>query len=1176
MKKRLCKIISLMVTLCMVISCAVSISIPVASAETVNTGTAFSEDFEDYTVSDKLTTVIPELWADDWFIANETQMYTTKSPSAVPYKQLTSYVKVVNKDGSKCLQIETPNGNTALSNYGLARALPGVSATGAASGVYEINFDFKPYATGTAPVQFRFSMNTADGSAANASAAQHDILAAEANYLYTGYRKYETLRDNNVPQGKIYGLDAGGLIWYTVKAVVDCDARYYSVELYNRETGALVARRSPISFTGDETIGFLKLSALGIGKAHCVWVDNVSIEKKETGDNTIYNETFDSFTDATYQAATGMTTEYTGTSYFEGFTPWRYHDSVGNNYGLETDEARQSQVVRLGNGAASGLVYLQAGEDLVTPTTQPSRGILKASFKVKPTAVVSDATVTVASSFANLNHAANSIFTIKKAGNNTPYIETADGAQAIPATQWYNVELFVNVVSGKVTTRLNAMGAHQTIVFTKDGPTIPVKGIMFKVPEDSNILMDDIKLEYVSPSAVPSGEATEAPTAVPTEAPTEDPSVTEAPLVTYDYIQSGKTGNIFANTDTITFRQNITNNTNETVICNCAWEITDESGSVVARKSGQNTLSAGGSTTRTIPIDNPGTYGIYTIHVTEESYTQADPNTKQETSYTEEFSVCISLDDTDVDQSFGFNQAVVRGFGDIYTAGTLMHNAGGAWNRESIPWQGVESTKGVYNISDANVAKLRKMKQDGINVVAVLTGRNELYGDGGTSNPYSNADIEAFAAYCAYCAVRLDGVVDHFEIWNEWNSGNYNPTGRPASDYAKLLKASYTAIKEANPDAVVIGLDTAGIVGDNNTVLTWIGNVLDALNDGTGNKYMDAISVHCYDYDSTNGFPEAQFITNVQTLKALLATKGYGDLPLWLTEVGFSTYSPANPEFFVEGCTKDTQLNSLVMMNAVTKAYGLFDTVLEYCFYDSGNLSNISSNWGLVNCWKRDYVTDQDLPEGKLTPSGAKPSYLGLAAMNYFIGGNATFQYVVNEGRSYGFEFYNENLGKNVMLAMNGGLNNNSTQVLELGCTSVNVYDKYGNFTETLTSPMGTYSVNVGSEPIYIVGDFYSEPTISVTQNDEEVTSISDVSSGDTLSVNLSGFVTSSGQSPVVLMAQYQDGCMIDFVQVEAEFSDIKNEFTTEFTVMSGADCIKVMCWDMNELNPYSSYYEIN
>lgn len=590
---------------------------------------------------------------------------------------------------------------------------------------------------------------------------------------------------------------------------------------------------------------------------------------------------------------------------------------------------------------------------------------------------------------------------------------------------------------------------------------------------------------------------------------TASASQDDTTLVDIDYITSANaaiTGNIFAITDTISFSQTITNKENESVVSNYSWNVTDETGTTVAACSGSDVLGAAESKMRSISIPNPGKYGIYTINVTEENYRSANQGTKYTANYKDEFSVCISLDSNNIDENFGFNHKLIGQGGEYEKSAPLMQKAGARWHRESVMWAGVEPPvhkDGVEYIDDKYInldkykLKLEYTKNiKGINTVCVLTGRNSKYD--GNNCPTSPTGIEAYADFCSYVATELHGLVDHFEIWNEWNVTNFNPSRESPEDYANLLKASYSAIKAVDSNIVVIGCDCSGILpvwsekhGEEVVKTSWMRRVFAALNDG--DTHMDAISVHCYDYSATDGFPEMQFINEVQSLKELMRQYNI-DVPIWLTETGFSTYdansTSVSTKGFVPGCTKDVQLNSMVLINAVNKAYGLFDKVIQYCFYDENCISFIEYNWGVLNCRDREggrATTQSDIDEIlkaypgltsgeikllKLVPYGAKPAYLGIAAMNYFIGGNTTYVDKKKSDRCYAFEFHNNNLNKDVLLAINGGIVNNMTQTFDLGCQSVDVYDKYGNFKTQLSSATGVYSVETYADPIYIVGDF--------------------------------------------------------------------------------------------------------
>ncbi len=635
-------------------------------------------------------------------------------------------------------------------------------------------------------------------------------------------------------------------------------------------------------------------------------------------------------------------------------------------------------------------------------------------------------------------------------------------------------------------------------------------------------------------------------------------SAEQSTLIEWDYITSAKPGNIFSDTDAVTFTQDIKNKAAQNIVSNYTWNITDEEGNTVDTVPGTDNIAANASITRTISVKNPKKYGIYTINVTEENYTVSAPGNKFTETYSEKFSVCISLDSSNIDEGFGFNQTVVNGekFGldDYQTTVDLMKKAGAKWHRESVMWAGVEPetlkpgteyVDGKYIKLDTYKEKLVAMKASGIKTVCVLTGLNSKYNSG--MYPVSNADINAYADFCAYVVSELKDVVDTYEVWNEWNlkkNGVYGDT----QTYAKVLKAAYTAIKAVDENITVVGCDCAGISVD------WIDTVLDTLESLDNTKtYMDAISVHCYDYEAANGFPEKSFMGKVANLKAMLAEHNL-NVPIWLSEIGFSTYESSELQG-VPSCTKDEQLNAMVMLNAVNKAYGLFDKIIQYCFYDAADLSNVEANWGLLNCWERDYT---DNPEAKLLPNGAKPSFLGVAAMNYFVGGNTEFRNVISDdvARSYLFEFYNNNLNENVILAINGGLNNTVAQNIQLGCKSINIYDKYGNLKEQMASETGEYTVETYSEPIYIVGNstefdvHYSDMRIraSVDLNTQAVTI-----SGKTDEPNdlVSVMVTTKGTN----VSSY-DASTVHYIAQTV--SDSEGEFAVQYNADQAEDTYRI------------------
>ena len=89
-------------------------------------------------------------------------------------------------------------------------------------------------------------------------------------------------------------------------------------------------------------------------------------------------------------------------------------------------------------------------------------------------------------------------------------------------------------------------------------------------------------------------------------------------------------------------------------------------------------------------------------------------------------------------------------------------------------------------------------------------------------------DLNQWAAFVQTTAARYRGRV---KVWEVWNEPNYT---MEADYYAKLVKATYDAIKAADPDAVVVGFG--------GTDPDYIRRVFEA----GSVKCMDAVSIHSY------------------------------------------------------------------------------------------------------------------------------------------------------------------------------------------------------------------------------------------------------------------------------------------------------------------------------------------
>lgn len=205
--------------------------------------------------------------------------------------------------------------------------------------------------------------------------------------------------------------------------------------------------------------------------------------------------------------------------------------------------------------------------------------------------------------------------------------------------------------------------------------------------------------------------------------------------------------------------------------------------------------------------------------------------------------------------------------------------------RDEMYWADNEKRRGelsLGNKSKQSLLAFRMAKARGMQPLLILSYGNPFY-QGGTqpSTPESQA---AFARYASWVGQLSNGIVDHFEIWNEWNigAGNRPPSryGDPAA-YVSLAKLTSSALKKANPNATVLG----GALGDDLPDWPWLKQAIDL---GLLSA-VDGISVHLYNYSTpTYRGGAKEFEHRLIALDRLLKAKSKGKgLPIYVTEVGW-------------------------------------------------------------------------------------------------------------------------------------------------------------------------------------------------------------------------------------------------------------------------------------------------
>jgi hypothetical protein len=190
------------------------------------------------------------------------------------------------------------------------------------------------------------------------------------------------------------------------------------------------------------------------------------------------------------------------------------------------------------------------------------------------------------------------------------------------------------------------------------------------------------------------------------------------------------------------------------------------------------------------------------------------------------------------------------------------------------------------------------------------------------------------------------------EIWNEPNLAFFWRPGPDPDAYTRLLKASYSAVKHANPRMPVVG---GGLndVQNNSATANSLPDFLAAVYQLGGGPYMDAIGFHPYPLATTNTLLRR----SVDQVREILRNFHDTKKPLWATEVGLTTSDSRTP------VSESAQADAVVSQYRALSAMPDVDMVLFHTLIEFG-----------------DGAGDPEFGYGILRPDfSPKPAYCALA-----------------------------------------------------------------------------------------------------------------------------------------------------------------------------------------------------
>ncbi len=445
----------------------------------------------------------------------------------------------------------------------------------------------------------------------------------------------------------------------------------------------------------------------------------------------------------------------------------------------------------------------------------------------------------------------------------------------------------------------------------------------------------------------------------------------------------------------------------------------------------------------------------------------------------------------------GMNGGPLEGNNSIYPyEGNLSHNptlrgasmdwladAGVQWYREycsddiNFSWAFVEQQPGVFDwaawdilVTGAQNHQINLLASIGNSVPAWANGTanwrqppTDLYG-----NPQENT---AWYRFVSALVERYDGdgqsdmpglsrPIKYWEVWNEpelrqvWNPPDYpaHQFNGGAQDYVRLLAVAYSAIKQADPAATVVGPATAQIPGFSYdpkwTMWDWQGFV-----SAGGLNYVDILSFHVY-FDRTDWDPSGVIEL---VLNAVDANRG--GKPVWLTETGWEG-DPA-------GDHADKARN-LVRSALIFWARPFMDRYFWYSWQESETHEG-SDHKGLLQ-------TTNGVPAVGVEPDPLfHPAYRALEVMNRVLAGYGPAERPATlevGGAARAFKFNAG--GREVWVAWNRQASGTTTINLDTSGRTLRMIGLYGE-------DLGTFAggaLTLGPNPTYLTTDLNWTPNL--------------------------------------------------------------------------------------------------
>lgn len=235
---------------------------------------------------------------------------------------------------------------------------------------------------------------------------------------------------------------------------------------------------------------------------------------------------------------------------------------------------------------------------------------------------------------------------------------------------------------------------------------------------------------------------------------------------------------------------------------------------------------------------------------------------------------------------------------------SMARDAGIRWARQMFTWEELEPRKGEF--FDEKFRKSTWEKYDaivdlterhGIRIIARLE-RPPTWARRDNTYPGAPADDpQDYFTFVRAVASRYQGRIQHYQVWTEpniwpeWGAKGVDPEG-----YVALLRGAYRAVKEGDPDALVLSATLAQTLEESPRNLSEL-KYLDRMYGAGAGPYFDILSANAYGFDAPPDAPPDPATLNFSRLlllRQVMERHGDAGKPVWFNEFGWN----AAPEGF--------------------------------------------------------------------------------------------------------------------------------------------------------------------------------------------------------------------------------------------------------------------------------------